>query len=376
MKKSYTIFNRLSICLLLIVSGCTAKAVPSDIQRNETMEETKMNVKEEDKRTIYLAGGCFWGVEAFMKQLPGIYDTEVGYANGITEEPTYQQVCTGTTGHAETVKISYDQSKITAEEVLKGYFKIIDPTLENRQGNDFGAQYRTGIYYLNDDDKIIIDQVIEDQQTHYSKPIVTEVKPLENYYPAEEYHQDYLDKNPNGYCHIDLSKAGEFIEEEQLNRKNVDLASQIKAENYPIPSKEELLKTLTPIQFAVTQNNDTERPYTNEYTDNFEEGIYVDIVSGEPLFSSADKFQSGCGWPSFTKPIIDEVITEQQDNSFNMNRTEVRSRAADIHLGHVFDDGPKDKGGLRYCINSASIRFIPKKDLKKEGYDYLNILFE
>ena len=185
-----------------------------------------------------------------------------------------------------------------------------------------------------------------------------------------------MDKNPNGYCHIDLSKAGEFIEEEQLNRKNVDLASQIKAENYPIPSKEELLKTLTPIQYAVTQNNDTERPYTNEYADNFEEGIYVDIVSGEPLFSSADKFQSGCGWPSFTKPIIDEVITEQQDNSFNMNRTEVRSRAADIHLGHVFDDGPKDKGGLRYCINSASIRFIPKKDLKKEGYDYLNVLFE
>ncbi len=176
-----------------------------------------MNVKE-DRRTIYLAGGCFWGVEAFMKQLPGIYDTEVGYANGVTEKPAYQQVCSGTTGHAETVKISYDQSKITTEEILKGYFKIIDPTLENRQGNDFGVQYRTGIYYLDDDDKLIIEQVIENQQTHYSKPIVTEVKPLENYYPAEEYHQDYLDKNPNGYCHIDLSKAGEFIEEEQLKK--------------------------------------------------------------------------------------------------------------------------------------------------------------
>ncbi len=148
------------------------------------------------------------------------------------------------------------------------------------------------------------------------------------------------------------------------------------AENYPLPSKEELLKTLTPIQFAVTQNNDTERPYTNEYVNNFEEGIYVDIVSGEPLFSSTDKFKSGCGWPSFTKPIIDEVLTEHQDNFFNMIQTEVRSRAADIHLGHVFNDGPKDKGGLRYCINSASIRFIPKKDLKTEGYDYLNVLFE
>lgn len=201
--------------------------------------------------------------------------------------------------------------------------------------------------------------------------------PIKSFYPAETYHQDYLDKHPDGYCHIDLSKADELIAEEGLNGEDpYHLSAQIKAENYPVPSKQELKKKLTSIQYAVTQNKDTERPYSNEYADTFADGIYVDIASGEPLFSSLDKYESGCGWPSFTKPIIPDVITKQKDVSFNMTRTEVRSHAANIHLGHVFEDGPKEKGGLRYCINSASLRFIPKVDLQKQGYGFLLVLFQ
>lgn len=379
MKKK--LLGTLGLACIVVLSGCAAKNTMSNSttseNRKESMEETKMNVKDENKHTIYLAGGCFWGEEAFMKKLPGIYDTEVGYANGTTKKPTYTEVCTGTTGYAETVKVSYDKSKISTEEVLKGYFKTVDPTNKNGQGNDLGTQYRTGIYYVDEKDKDIIKNVVKEEQNNYKKPIITEVKPLLSYTRAEDYHQDYLDKHPDGYCHIDLNKADEFIAKEKLNEKaSSDLFNQIKEHNYSVPSKEELKKKLTPVQYAVTQENDTEKPYTNEYADNHKAGIYVDIVSGEPLFTSLDKYDSGCGWPSFTKPIVPQVVTEHKDTSFNMVRTEVRSRVANIHLGHVFDDGPKDKGGLRYCINSASIRFIPKDDLKEQGYGYLSSLFQ
>lgn len=377
------IIGVLGVSCAMLLSGCSLNNSSSSTKataatpRKESMEVTKMNVKEENKHTLYVAGGCFWGVEAFMKKLPGIYDTEVGYANGTTKNPTYGDVSTGTTGYAETVKVSYDISKISTEEVIKGFFNTIDPTNKDRQGNDFGSQYRTGVFYVDEKDKPIIDNVIKFEQTKYKKPIVTEVKPLMSYTKAEEYHQDYLDKNPNGYCHVDLNKADEFIAKENLNdTSSHDLFNEIKAQNYTVPSKAELKKKLTPTQYAVTQENYTEQPFTNEYEKNTQAGIYVDIASGEPLFSSIDKFESGCGWPSFTKPIVPQVVTEHKDTSFNMVRTEVRSRVANTHLGHVFDDGPKDKGGLRYCINSASIRFIPKDKLKDQGYGYLMSVFQ
>ena len=202
----------------------------------------------------------------------------------------------------------------------------------------------------------MIEQALAQLQTKYKKPVQVEVQPIKNYIVAEEYHQDYLKKNPNGYCHIDITKADEPVIDEK---------------DYPKPSDAELKAKLTPLQYSVTQNKHTERSFSNEYWDNFQPGIYVDVTTGEPVFSSNDKFESGCGWPSFTKPIAKEVVHYQTDNSFNMQRTEVLSRAGNAHLGHVFDDGPKDKGGLRYCINSASIKFIPLAEMEKAGYGYL-----
>lgn len=332
-------------------------------------------MNNDNLHTIYLAGGCFWGIKAYMKKLPGVRDTDVGYANGNTENPTYEQVCYDNTGHAETVKVVYDPALISTEQLLDGFFKVVDPTSINRQGNDRGSQYRSGIYYVDEADKAIAESAAARQKENYKDPVVTEILPLNQFYLAEDYHQDYLDKNPGGYCHINLNAADEFIGEEGLGMSD-DLSVLIRPEDYPVPDDQVLKEKLTDIQYQVTQNNDTERPYTNEYAATFDKGIYVDVVTGEPLFSSEDKFESGCGWPSFSKPIIPEVVTEHTDTSFNMKRTEVRSRAGDTHLGHVFDDGPKDLGGLRYCINSASIRFIPFDDLETEGYGYLKPLFD
>lgn len=369
---------------ILVLSGCSAiqgnSAGTTEASKSGTA--VKNTAMKQDLHTIYLAGGCFWGVQAYMKKLPGVSATEVGYANGTTPNPTYEQVCTNKTGYAETVKVSYDPSVITTAQLLDGFFKVVDPTSVNQQGNDRGSQYRSGIYYTDEGDKAIADAAIAKQQKKYAKPISTEVKPLTSYYKAEEYHQDYLDKHPGGYCHINLNDANQFIKEEGLDKPKTNtgdskssLEDLIKPENYPVPSDAVLKKKLTPIQYQVTQKNDTERPYSNEYADTFDKGIYVDVVTGEPLFSSQDKYASGCGWPSFTKPIIPEVITEKTDNSFNMVRTEVRSRAGNTHLGHVFNDGPKESGGLRYCINSASIRFVPYADMDAQGYGFLKQIF-
>ena len=331
-------------------------------------------MNNDNLHTIYLAGGCFWGIEAYMKKLPGVYDTDVGYANGTVENPTYEQVCYNNTGHAETVKVVYDPMSISTEQLLDGFFKVVDPTSVNRQGNDRGSQYRSGIYYTDEADKAIAEAVVARQREKYTAPIATEILPLDNFYLAEDYHQDYLDKNPGGYCHINLNDADTFIEEEGLGMSG--FSSLIRPEDYPVPSDDVLKERLTDIQYQVTQKNDTERPYTNEYAGTFDKGLYVDVVTGEPLFSSEDKFESGCGWPSFSKPIVPEVVTEHTDTSFNMVRTEVRSRAGNTHLGHVFDDGPAETGGLRYCINSASIRFIPYDDLDTEGYSFLKPMFD
>ncbi len=321
-------------------------------------EEKKMTVNKENLREIYLAGGCFWGVEEYFSRVNGVYDAISGYANGKDDVTNYNLV--SQTGHAETVKIIYDSSAVSLKEILLHYFRIIDPTSVDKQGNDVGKQYRTGIYYVSEEDESVINDVIKGESNKYDKPIVIEVENLKNFVIAEEYHQDYLKKNPNGYCHINVEEAEDPV---------------IDADRYSKPTDEEIKEILTEEEYKVTQENDTERAFSNRYWDNFEEGIYVDVVTGEPLFSSKDKFESGCGWPSFSSPISKDVINYKKDYSFAMERIEARSRVGDSHLGHVFNDGPEDKGGLRYCINSLSIKFIPKEEMEEKGYGYLSGIF-
>lgn len=326
------------------------------------------------EKTIYLAGGCFWGTEKYLSLIPGVVNTEVGYANGKTENPTYEEVCHDNTGHAETVKVTYDAEYLSLRELLTRFFRVIDPTSVNRQGNDTGVQYRTGIYYTQPDDKTEISSALHDLQTQYEKPLAVEEKILENFYPAEEYHQKYLDKNPGGYCHIPV-RAFEMAKEPVSGQTEPGPGEQTQEVGAKSPAKEELKQRLTAMQYKVTQENGTEPPFQNEYYNEFREGIYVDIVTGEPLFVSSDKFESGCGWPSFSKPIDKKLVKELADTSLGRYRTEVRSTGSGSHLGHVFEDGPVDLGGLRYCINSAALRFVPKEKMEEEGYgEYLPLV--
>lgn len=318
-------------------------------------------------RDIYFAGGCFWGVEEYYSQIPGVQDVTVGYANGKTENPTYKEVCSGESGHAETVHVLYDPKIISLRSLAEQFFKIINPVSRNRQGNDVGSQYRTGIYYTREDDVGILASVMAQVQKEYASPLAVELMPIKSYFLAEEYHQNYLKKNPGGYCHIDFSSL------KDVTRENSGLVDPAQ---YSKPSEAELKRILSPEEYHVTQKAGTERAFSGAFPDHKEPGIYVDIVTGEPLFTSADKFDSGCGWPSFTKPIEPSVLTEHADNSYGMQRVEVKSRVGGSHLGHVFHDGPKEKGGLRYCINSAAMRFIPYEEMDRQGYGNLKFLIQ
>ncbi len=314
-------------------------------------------------KEIYLAGGCFWGTQEFLRQVPGVLATEVGYAGGHTQNPSYEEVCHGGTGHAEVVKVQYDNEVIGLPFLLSLYYETINPTSINHQGGDTGEQYRTGIYYTDEAEQDIIKQSLSELQKQYSDPVVVEVAPVRNYAKAELQHQDYLQKHPGGYCHI---KPAMF----SRARESFDPAARFHKK-----TNDELLTQLSSLQFEVTQQNATEPPFKNEYDQNMRQGIYVDITTGQPLFVSADKFISGCGWPAFAKPIHGALLQEIKDRSHGMIRTEVRSKLGDAHLGHVFEDGPKEQGGLRYCINSASLRFVEKENMEREGYaDYLPLL--
>ncbi len=361
------------IILVLVLAGCTMIAnkdqtedVKDMIKRtnsavhqgdhlpknpNTTVTFDKANLKD-----IYLAGGCFWGLEAYMTRIYGVYDAVSGYANGNTENPSYEDLVYRGSGHAETVKVTYDPNLVDLDILLRYYLRVIDPVSVNKQGNDVGVQYRTGIYYTDEADREVIDARIAKLQAEMTAQVAIEVQPLEHFYLAEDYHQDYLEKNKGGYCHINLFLVEDVIINPRL---------------YSVPDDETIKQKLTELQLAVTQSCQTESPHSNEYYNTFEAGIYVDIISGEPLFSSSDKFESGCGWPSFSRPIDPEVVTYLDDNSLGMKRIEVRSRVADSHLGHVFNDGPIELGGLRYCINSAALEFIKKEDLAERGYAYL-----
>lgn len=362
------------LIVLGIILGIAVFAAGSGLFKNkksgkeEIKKENQETMDNKNVREIYFAGGCFWGTEHFFQQIRGVVGTEVGYANGNTQNPTYEEVVSHTTGFAETVKVKYDPEQVDLKLLIDLYFKTIDPTSKDQQGNDRGNQYRTGIYFKDKNDEAVVKGEVEKLAKNYTKPVVVETVALKNFYRAEDYHQDYLDKNPGGYCHIE---PGLF----EMAKKANPLPKAAPKVQYEKQDKKVLKEKLTAEQYNVTQKNGTERPFQNEYWNETREGIYVDITTGEPLFISTDKFESGCGWPSFSKPITKKLIDEKLDKSQGMTRVEVRSKTGDAHLGHVFNDGPEDKGGLRYCINSASLKFIPKADMQKKGYgEYIPLL--
>ncbi|MFZ4437918.1 MAG: peptide-methionine (R)-S-oxide reductase MsrB [Syntrophales bacterium] len=352
--------------LFFVMASATGQAAQREVKKMD-----QINAKT---RIATLAGGCFWCVESDFEKATGVLKVISGYTGGPGENPNYEDY--GKKGHVEAVQVFYDPSKITYEALLDLFWRHIDPTDAGGQFGDRGPYYRSVIFYHDEEQKRIAEKSREalGKSGRFDKPVMTEILKFTRFYDAEGYHQDYYKKNPLRYKSYRYgSGRDQFLE--NIWKKDQSAIPPALAKAYKKPDKKFLEKKLTPLQYEVTQKEGTEPAFRNEYWDSKKEGIYVDIVSGEPLFSSQDKYDSGTGWPSFTRPLDPGVVIEKADRSLFTQRTEVKSRYAGSHLGHVFPDGPAPTG-LRYCMNSAALRFVPKEELEKEGYGQYANLFE
>ncbi len=362
----YTILPLLAL-LVLVGAGCEHPAVKQAKEQVHTGNANE-GLLVHGTATATFAGGCFWCSESAFEKVPGVTEAVSGYAAGTGGQPDYQSVAQGKTDFVEAVQVTYDPRVVSYQELLEAYWRHINPTDISGQFADRGAQYQPRIFPATDKERREAEEskALLERSGTFDDPILVPIEDFSNFFPAEDYHQDYYKNNSAHYqAYEEGSGRAPFI------RNNWHMTNK-----YTKPSDDELKKTLTPLQYTVTQEAGTEPPGNNEYNNNKEPGIYVDIVTGEPLFSSTDKFDSKSGWPSFTKPITGTELEKKTDYDIGVPRTEVRSKSGDSHLGHVFQDGPKEETGLRYCINSAAMKFIPKDKLEEEGYGEYLYLFE